>query len=404
MSLLTYKDARPWARAMKEAVLTRKMPPWQADPRYGHFVNDPRLTPDEIRTLQTWADSGAKEGDPHDLPPAPVFVQGWKIGTPDAVIPIPAEYVVKAHGLDQYVYLRAPTNFDEDRWVTAVELRPGNRRVVHHAHVYVYVPHDNAASAKPAQAKTTEPFIKRDGLGHINPMMPVVDDGCQSPDGGDLPGASPKESNILGSYLPGKAPDIFPAGYARKIPKGAVLEFQIHYNPNAISGDETDRTSVGLIFSKTPPEQQLRRIDIHNYLFRIPAEDGDHRVTACYTFDRDVDLTSYTAHMHLRGKDMTIGALHPDGRREVLLSVPNYDFNWQTEYQLAQHVRVEKGTRIEITAHFDNSPNNRANPNPGKTIRWGEPSDEEMMDGWLEYVLPSGQQLAGTSGPHAEKP
>ena len=148
-------------------------------------------------------------------------------------------------------------------------------------------------------------------------------------------------------------------------------------------------------WTSEPPEQPLRRVDIHNFLFEIPPGDGNHKVTACYVFPRDVDLMSYTAHMHLRGKDMTFEALHPDGRRETLAAVPRYDFNWQTEYQLTEKVRIEKGTRIIITAHFDNSANNRYNPDPSKTIRWGEPSREEMMDGWLEFVLPkAGQQSA----------
>ena len=218
--------------------------------------------------------------------------------------------------------------------------------------------------------------------------MPVVDDGCATADGGNFAGKKAQESNILGSYLPGKEPDIFADGYARKVPKGATLEFQIHYNAAGLTKPEIDRTSVGLLFSKEPPKQPLRRIDISNFLFKIPAGDSDHKVTACYTFPRDVDLMSYTAHMHLRGKDMTFEALHPDGRRETLVSVPNYDFNWQTEYKLAKPVPIEKGTRIFITAHFDNSPNNHVNPDPTKTIRWGEPSYEEMMDGWIEFVLP----------------
>ncbi len=387
MSLLTYKAARPWAVAMKEAVVTHKMPPWQADSQPGHFSNDPRLSPAEISTIKQWAESGAPEGNAADLPAQPNYPEGWKIGKPDAIIAIPSDFTVKPGDPDQYVYLRSPTNFSEDRWVSAVELKPGNRRIVHHAHVYVYAPKPTATVAKPP-GNAIEPIIQAGGLHHINPAMPVVDDGCATPDGGNFTGKKPQESNILGSYLPGKAPDVFADGYARKVPKGATLEFQIHYNAAGLTKPEIDRTSVGLLFSKEPPKQPLRRVDISNFLFQIPAGDADHKVTACYTFPRDVDLMSYTAHMHLRGKDMTFEALHPDGRRETLVSVPNYDFNWQTEYKLARPVPVEKGTRIFITAHFDNSANNRGNPDPTKTIRWGEPSYEEMMDGWIEFVLP----------------
>jgi hypothetical protein len=259
---------------------------------------------------------------------------------------------------------------------------------------------------KPKAADQPEPsehddFTVEDGqVHHINPSLPVVDDGCSSPDGGNWPGGHASEDGaMLGSYLPGKDPDVFPEGYARLIPAGSSLTFQIHYNAHSIKSDETDRTSVGLLIAKTPPKQRLRRLDVHNFLFRIPPGDPNHQVTACYVFPNDVELMTYTAHMHLRGKDMKFEAVHRDGRRETLFSVPNYDFNWQTEYQLAQPVAVEKGTKIVITAHFDNSPNNKYNPDPSKAVRWGEPSTEEMMDGWFEYILPPAktQELSGTA-------
>jgi len=396
MSLLTYQQTRPWAKAIREAVTSRQMPPWHADPKYGTFANDRRLTDSEIATLRAWVDAGAPEGDPTDLPPAPRFTDGWRIGAPDIVIPILHDYVVKASAPDAYLYFTVSTNFKEDTWVTAVELKPGNRRVVHHAHVFLHEPPQPKAAKE--EKPQHEPFTVEDGqVHHINPALPVVDDGCASPDGGDWPGGHPSEDgSMLGSYLPGKDPDIFPAGYARLIPAGSQLTFQIHYNAQAIKSDERDRTSVGLMLAKTPPEQRLRRLDVHNFLFRIPPGDPDHRVTACYTFPKDVELMSYTAHMHLRGKDMRFDAVHPDGRRETLFSVPKYDFNWQTEYQLAKPVPIEKGTRMIITAHFDNSPNNRFNPDPAKAIRWGEPSTEEMMDGWFEYILPTSSLARST--------
>jgi len=385
MPLITYKDTRPWAAAIRAAVITRKMPPWQADPHYGSFANDRRLSDAEIAVLRSWVDEGAKEGDLKDLPAAPEFPDGWRAGKPDVVIPIPEDHKVAVNSPDEYVYLTVPTNFKEDVWVSSVELRPGNRKVVHHAHVYLKAP----PKPPPAKGEGEGPkFTIQDGaVQHINPEMPVVDDGCSQPDGGYWPGRKPGESTtMLGSYLPGKEPDIFPEGYARKIPAGAVLEFQVHYH--AAKTDEVDRTSVGLVFAKEPPRQPLRRIDISNFLFRIPPSSPDHQVTACYTFPKDVEFMSYTAHMHLRGKDMKFEAVHPDGRRETLFSVPQYDFNWQNEYKLKDPVSIESGTRIIITAHFDNSANNAANPDPSKAIRWGEPSYEEMMDGWIEYVLP----------------
>jgi hypothetical protein len=388
MSLLTYEDARPWAKAIREAVLSRQMPPWQADPHFGDFANDRRLTDVEIATIKAWVDGGAPQGDPKDLPPVPHFAGGWRIGQPDLVIPIPADHVVKVNAPDAYLYFTVPTNFKEDTWVTAVELKPGNRRVVHHAHVFLHEPPKPKAANEPEPAH--DDFTVEDGqVHHINPSMPVVDDGCSSPDGGNWPGGhSSEDGAMLGSYLPGKDPDVFPEGYARLIPAGSSLTFQIHYNAQAIKSDETDRTSVGFLIAKTPPKQRLRRLDVHNFLFRIPPGDPNHQVTACYVFPKDVELMTYTAHMHLRGKDMKFDAIHPDGRRETLFSVPKYDFNWQTEYQLAKPVTIEKGTKIVISAHFDNSPNNKYNPDPSKAIRWGEPSTEEMMDGWFEYILP----------------
>ncbi len=390
MSLITYQQARPWAKAMREAVVSRKMPPWQADPRYGDFVNDRRLSQAQIDVIKAWVEAGAPEGDEKDLPPAPVYQAGWRLGPPDAIIQIPKDYMVKAGGPDEYVYLTVPTGFDHDVWVRAVDLRPGDRRVVHHAHVYLHEPAKpeakNAANAKAGPALT----FREGGLTHIKPDAPVVDDGCASPDGGNWPGRHPSENGgMLGSYLPGKDPDVFPEGYARLIPAGSTVEFQVHYHPTP-QDSITDRTSVGLYFAKEPPRQRLRRIDISNYLFLIPPGDADHRVTACYTFAQDVEFMSYTAHMHLRGRDMRFEAVHPDGRRETLLSVPNYDFNWQNEYQLRHPVPIEKGTRLEIIAHFDNSSNKAGNPNPGKVVRWGEPSYEEMMDGWIEFILPEG--------------
>lgn len=395
MPLVTYEDARPWAKAIREAVLSRQMPPWHADPHYGQFSNDRRLTETEMETIKAWVEGGAKPGDPKDVPAAPQFPDDWKVGKPDIVIPIPETYVVKANSPDAYLYFTVPTNFKEDTWVTAVELRPENRRVVHHAHVFLKDP----PKPKDAGAESEKDnFTIEDGqVHHINPAMPVLDDGCSSIDGGNWPGRHPNESQtMLGSYLPGKDPDIFQEGYARLIPAGSSLGFQIHYNSRSIKADETDRTSVALVFAKEPPKQRLRRVDISNYLFRIPAGDPNHEVTACYAFPKDAELMSYTAHMHLRGKDMKFEALHPDGRRETLFSVPKYDFNWQTEYLLRKPVTIEKGTKIIITAHFDNSPNNKYNPDPSQTIRWGEPSTEEMMDGWFEFILPpaAGQTVA----------
>lgn len=388
MSLLTYKDARPWAAAIKEAVLSRKMPPWGADPRYGHWSNDARLNDAELKTIVAWTEGGRLEGDPKDLPPAPKFETGWQIGKPDVVISIP-EHKLQPSGPDEYSYIVVPTNFTEDKWVVAAELRPGNRHVVHHAHVFVVTDNPKPAAAKrtlsPPQEYADWLKIKEGSLQFIRPDAPVIDDGCLIDDNGAFPGSKQNPlGSLISSYLPGREADVYPHGTARKIPAGAKLNFQIHYHLDG--KPETDDTSVGLIFAKQPPQQVARRIDLSNHMFRIPAGDPNHEVTECHTFTHDMYITSLTPHMHLRGKAMRISVTYPDGRQETLLNVPKYDFNWQITYREAEPVFIPKGTRLRIDAHFDNSANNPLNPDPAKVIRWGASSEVEMMDGWIEYT------------------
>jgi hypothetical protein len=385
MSLLTYRDARPWAAAMKEAVATGKMPPWKADPRYGKWSNDPRITPGEIATIRAWADSGKAEGDPKELPPQPTFTEGWKIGKPDLVVSIP-EHDLAATGPDEYTYVTVPTNLTENRWVVAAELRPGNRKVVHHAHVFIVEPENKKTADTPAAAYTRWLMVKQGTLEFIRPDAPVIDDGCLKDDNGAFPGQKQTPlGSLIASYLPGRGPDRYPEGTARMIPAGAKVNFQIHYS-RTTGKPETDVTSVGLIFAKEPPKQIARRIDLSNHLFLIPAGDPNHEVTECHTFDKDMYITSLTPHMHLRGKSMKFTVAYPDGRMETLLDVPKYDFNWQITYRAAQPLFIPKGTRLKIDAYFDNSRNNPVNPDSNKIVRWGAASETEMMDGWIEYV------------------
>ncbi|HZT31700.1 MAG TPA: thiol-disulfide isomerase [Bryobacteraceae bacterium] len=388
MSLLTYKEARPWAAAIKEAVLLRKMPPWKADPHYGKWSNDPSLSAAEIETVRAWADGGKLEGDPKEMPKAPVFVDGWKIGRPDVVVSIP-EHKLEAKGPDEYSYIVVPTNFTEDRWVVAAELRPGNRKIVHHAHVFV-VEEDQPAKAGGAKDPAAEYGrwlrIRQGTLSFIRPDAPVIDDGCAIDDNGAFPGSKQSDlGSLISSYLPGREPDVYPAGTARLIRAGAKLNFQIHYS-RATGKTETDATSVGLIFAKEPPKQIARRIDLSNHMFLIPAGEPNQEVTECHTFRKDMYITSLTPHMHLRGKAMRMEVTYPDGRKETLLNVPHYDFNWQITYRAAKPIFIPKGTRLKIIAHFDNSPNNPMNPDPTRVVRWGAASETEMMDGWVEYV------------------
>ena len=390
MSLITYKETRPWAEAIREAVLTHKMPPWKADPHFGKWSNDPRLSDAEVATLSAWVTGSKLEGNAADLPPVPVFNDGWKIGKPDVVIAIP-EHKLDSTGPDEYTYVSVPTNFTEDRWIVAAELRPGNRKVVHHAHVFVVDEVAKRAGHAPAAKSLAAAYaeslwIKEGTLEHLRLDAPVINDGCAVDDNGLLPGQQQTDlSDLISSYLPGRSPDVFPAGTARKIPAGASLNFQIHYS-RTTGKPETDITSVGLIFAKEPPEKISRRTDVSNEMFLVPPGAADQAVTECHTFDHDVLVTSMTPHMHLRGKSMRIVADYPDGRKETLLWVPAYDFNWQFTYRTEKPVLLPKGTRLEILATFNNSTSNPVNPDPKKPLRWGAASEDEMMGGWIEYV------------------
>jgi mono/diheme cytochrome c family protein len=334
MSLLNYKAARPWAQSIREKVATQQMPPWLADPHYGEFSNDRRLTPEQINTIVAWVDQGAKEGDPKDLPAQPAFTEGWNIGRPDAVFYLPEDYAVPATGVVEYKYFTVPTNFTEDRWIQAAEIRPGNRAVVHHVIVF-------------------------------------------SQKGSDR--------RLLVGYAPGEQPAVLGPGMGRKIPAGSDLVFQVHYTPNGSAA--TDRSYVGLIFTKTPPKQEILTRPVLNARFAIPAGDPDYKVESSYTFPDDSHIYSLMPHMHLRGKDFLFRLTYPDGTAKTILSVPHYDFSWQSYYILKEPVAAPKGTRLDCLAHFDNSEQNKYNPDPKKEVRWGDQTFEEMMIGWTSYTL-----------------
>ncbi len=390
MSFLTYKETKPWAAAIREAVLTRKMPPWKADPHYGKFSNDSSLSDGQIAVIKAWVDGGKPEGDQAKLPRPPEYSTAWKIGKPDLVIAIPP-HQLSASGPDEYQNITVPTNFTEDRWVIAAELRPGNRKVVHHGHVQVVQASEGKKAANDPQAEYRKWLTVNEGTLHwIRPEAPVIDDGCVVDDNSYWPGAKPVDANfgswgMLGSYLPGREADVYPEGTARRIPAGSKLVFNLHY-AHTTGKPEVDETSVGLIFAKEPPKQAAKRVDLSNFFFRLPAGDPNVEVTECHTFKQDLYVTSLTPHMHLRGKDSKFEVTYPDGKRETLLFVPHYNFNWQITYRLVEAKYLPKGTRLAIISHFDNSANNPLNPDPTKDVRWGAASEMEMMDGWIEYL------------------
>ncbi len=385
MSLLTYHDARPWAAAIRQAVIKREMPPWHADPHVGEYMNDPRLSDKDISTIDQWVKTGAKEGAPQDAPKMPEFQDGWHI-KPDLILSIP-ETTVAAGDQDDYEYIYVPTNFTEDRWVQAAEVVPGDRRVVHHATVSVVsanaVPKDNHR----AQAEHMDQFHFRTGkVNHTKPDAPVSDDGCAPSTNAALKSFSIGSVNhVPGIYLPGHLAETRPAGYALKVSAGSYLQFQVHYS-NRLKQEVKDRTSIGLVFAKEPVTHEVAQYEIWNNYFLIPPGDGAHKVTSCYTVPKNVTAVAYTAHMHFRGKSMSTEAFYPDGRHEVIFNVPKYDFRWQETYFLKKQFLMPKGTRLVTTAYFDNSANNPLNPDPSKSVRWGEPSNEEMMGFWLSYA------------------
>lgn len=388
-SVLNYKDARPWAKSIKEKVVNRTMPPWHADPKYGHFSNNPTLTQAEIDTIVAWVDGGAAEGNAKDLPAAPKFTHGWQIGTPDLVIQIPEEYSYKP-GVDEYQYFDVATNFTEDRYVQMAEARPANRKIVHHIIAFIVPPGapnmgkmttEQRYKAMEAQLKNS-PFYRDGFLMRMKPDQLVEDDGCGNNarrGGGD---------NMLVGYAPGRNADIYAPGTARKIPAGATIRFQIHYSNQTLSNTqvEKDRSMIGLVFAKEAPQRLVTTNSVANVFFKIPAGAENHRVTACRTLKRNTTIYALEPHMHLRGKTMEYKVIYPDGKSEVLLYVPNYDFAWQTNYILKEPKRLPQGSRLMITAHFDNSAKNKFNPDPTKEVRHGEPTYDEMMMGFLDYV------------------
>jgi hypothetical protein len=372
MSLMTYQEARPWAAAIQESVLTKKMPPWFADPAHGKFQNDRRLNQSEIDTLTAWAHTGAKEGNPGDAPKPREFAAGWSMGKPDVIVEMPRAFQVPASGTVDYQWIVVPTGFTEDKWVSQVEVRPGNKAVVHHIVIDARAP----GSKYMKDAKPGVPFSPE---GEHNPKR-TEDKGegfLQFLGGTD---------EMVGVYVPGGVPYKTGEGQARLIKAGSDLIFQMHYTTNGKAGE--DRSRVGLIFAKEPPKRRVVNTFISNTYLHIPPGDPAREVFANVTVKEDVELLSLFPHMHVRGKTFEYRAVYPTGESQVLLSVPKYDFNWQLTYYLQNPVTLPKGTRIECVATYDNSANNPSNPDPSKDVYWGEQTWEEMLAGFVDFAIP----------------
>ena len=343
MALRSYDEVRPWVKSIRKAVETGVMPPWHADPAYGTWENDRRLTDVERDTLLRWIKQGAPEGSAASA--ATVAAQAgeeegqWRLGDPDLAVKFEA-VELPAGGADQFRDLERSLPLTEDRWVGAVEVSPGDRRVVHHIIIY------------------------------------VLEEGQNAPNG------------WLGAWAAGMDPMVFPAGTGRLLKKGSRLVANMHYHPT----DEParDETTIGVHFLDGQPDKELINLWVQNNDFKIPAGAGNHEVRSTYTFRQDSVVHALLPHMHYRGKDFTYTATYPDGRSEILLKVPAYDFNWQTLYEESKPLEIPAGTRIDCVAHYDNSTRNRANPDPTKDVTFGNQSFDEMMIGFVDYTVKEG--------------
>jgi hypothetical protein len=365
MSLLTYEQARPWAKSIREKVSQGQMPPWHASEPRGTFLNDRRLTDQEKATLVRWAEAGAPQGDPKDLPPQPKFTEGWEIGQPDTVLSMPKAFNVTASGTIAYQYFTVPTNFTEDKWVQAIEVRPGTRSVVHHVLVFV---REKGKPVAPAAFKTAIPKLP-----------PPTDPNDHSQEGQLGPGT------LIATTAPGTNAMIYDPGQAIRIPAGAELVFQVHYTANG--KEATDQSSVGLIYAKEAPKQEIHNSAFLNPLLKLPPGSDNQAVDSAIEFNQDVHITALFPHTHLRGKSWEYRLIYPDGSSNVVLAVPKYDFNWQTYYVFAKPLVVPKGSRLEATAHYDNSVNNPSNPDPKKEVHWGDQTWEEMQYSGITYYV-----------------
>ncbi len=341
MALRSYDEVRPWAKSIAKAVKNRDMPPWDADPGYGPWANDISLSDEEVDMIVRWVDQGAPRGEGAE--PTPVVARrenGWQLGEPDWVFEFdPME--IPADGPDQFKIVPMDTGWKEDKWISGVEVLAGDPEVVHHFILW----------------RANEDNSNQDAW--------------------------------LAGWAAGAGPTQTPTGTARLLPAGRNLLGDFHYHPK---GEATvDKTRIGIHFADANEiKKEFTNLWVLNANFKIPAGDPNYEARASYVFPQDVELMSLTPHMHYRGKDMRYIAHFPDGTKKDLLSVSQYDFNWQTNYDFVDPIKAPAGTEIEVIAHWDNSAENAANPDPTKDIGWGTESTDEMLIGFVDYVVKDG--------------
>lgn len=368
MPLTTYAEARPWAAAIRQAVATRTMPPWHADAATSHRIANARaLTEAEVRTITTWADTGARQGPAMKVKALEAATaEGWRLGKPDLIVRVNG-FKIPATGTVEYTFLVTPVELKEDMWIEAAEWRIDKRQSLHHMNAFIRPPGSSYIADAPLNTHYVASKNER---------------GARRPDELET-----NRRELLIGYEPGYRPIGWGEGRGKLLRKGSDIVFEMHYNT---SGRElVDNSELGIYFAKTPPRERVLSITPADSKFAIPPGDGNYRSEARAQFTEPVKLISMQPHMHLRGKDFRIDATYADGRHETLLNVPRYDFRWQTTYFLRDPLALPAGTTLEVVAHFDNSANNPANPDPKQTVRWGDQSWEEMNIGFLEVAFPA---------------
>jgi hypothetical protein len=390
MSFLTYDSTRPWAKAIKQAVVSRKMPPWFADPSYGAFRNDPTLTSHDVAMLAAWADNGAPEGNEADRPKPVQWPSGWRT-QPDVIISIPEAHAVPAKGSGEIKAFMVPNPFKQDTWVRSIEIRPGNPSVVHH--VMLQVPEDLPVQP-PSWGATATPCVAS-ALGPQQDFNEALPTTIATKLNGGTPQPTvkpPKNFAILEAvYAPGAPPmDFGLYDSAKLIPGGGNLRIEVHYTPNGVA--TTDQTKIGFKLAKEPPEHRYLTLapkSLANPQRRIPPGAANFETRGELEFGQDAQLVWLMPHMHLRGKDMTFSLTTPAGRTDKVLDA-RFNFAWQLGYEMQQPIRIRKGTRMVVVAHHDNSANNPYNPDPSKEVAWGDLTSDEMVLPWFGVVVDKG--------------
>lgn len=367
MPLTTYQQARPWAKAIRAAVMKRTMPPWHADAKTSVAIANSRAMSDkEIRTVVDWVDSGALEGATVGTLKTASRTNGWRLGKPDLIVRVPG-YKVPASGTVEYTFLVTPTHVGSDRWIRAAEWRIDKRSVVHHMNAFIRPPGSSYLGGVPDGVPTVATKAQR---------------GARRPDEAEV-----DRRELLLGYEPGYEPIPWANGRAKLLRAGSDIVFEMHYTANGREAE--DHSELGIYFTSEPPKERVLTIVPADSKLAIPPGDAAYVSHASARFERDVELISLQPHMHLRGRSFTVKARFPNGRERQLLTVPRYDFNWQTTYFLAKPLLLPKGTVLEYQGTFDNSRNNPFNPDPSKTVLWGDQSWEEMNIGFTEVAFPA---------------